>query len=225
MDKLLKRRSILLTFFLIAFTCLSSGYASKWDLEYWQYFNCKNMECCSFKLYTTGLIRLNKDISRFYYYRITENFAYQALSWLDLEAHYSFLYSKPRGALRFTTKNRLEFEVNPTFCFGNCATLQWRNRLEIIKRQHISQLTYRLRDRLMVKVPVQYCGKLCSLNFYDEIFYNFNLKKFTENRFVPIEMSFILCEQINIDVFFMIRNFFRTDRWYNSFVLGTQLEF
>lgn len=214
---------VIKSFFLIALSCFSSIYGSNWDVEYWQYFNKTNIKCNLFKLYTTGVIRLDKDITRFYYYRISENFSFPATCSLDLEAHYSFIYSKPRGQDSFTTKNRLELEINPHFCFGNGVKWQWRNRLEIVKRQHISELQYLLRERLLATIP--FCGgKVFALSFYDEVFYDFDLKKITENRFVPLQMSFGLCV-VNIDVFIMVRNFFSSDQWYKSIVIGTDLGF
>lgn len=210
-------------FFLITFSCFSSIYGSNWDVEYWQYFQKSHIECRLFKLYTSGVIRLDKDITRFYYYRISENFAYHATCSLDLEAHYSFIYSKPMGQTSFANKSRLELEINPKFCFGNSVEWQWRNRLEIVKRQHISHPQYVLRERLLGTIPI--CGtKILAFSFYDELFYDFNLKKITENRFVPLQMSFSLC-LVNIDVFFMVRNYFSSDQWYKSFVIGADVAF
>ncbi|MBS0629277.1 MAG: DUF2490 domain-containing protein [Verrucomicrobia bacterium] len=199
----------------------SSVYASDWDVEYWQYFQNTQFKCGAFRAYLSGLVRLDKDITRFYYYRITQNVSFRPLCWLDLEAHYSFIYSKPRGASSFNTTSRLELEVIPIFEFAR-VTVEWRNRLEIIKRQHISDLRYTLRERLMFKIPVCLCP-LVSINFYDELFYNFEQKQVTENRFTPIEFSLSFC-RINLDLFFMLRNF-KQDKWYNSFVFGTQLAF
>lgn len=198
-----------------------NAYASDWDVEYWQYFRKTHFQCGSLKVYTSGVVRLDKDITRFYYYRITENVAYRLFCWLDLEAHYSFIYSKPRGAPSFHTVSRLELEVIPLFDLGR-VNIQWRNRLQIIKRQHITELQYVLRERLMIRVPVALCP-LVSINFYDEVFYSYELKKVFENRFIPLEFSFSFC-RVDLDLFFMVRNLYRL-KWYNSFVFGTEISF
>ncbi len=208
---------------LLILSCFSSVYASNWDIEYWLQFSKDQIKRPCFKLYTTGVIRIDRDVTRFYYYRISEDFSYKALCWLDLEAHYSFIYSKPRGAPNFTTRNRLELEINPTLYFDNGIEWRWRNRLEIVKRQHFSDLQYILRERLLIRIP--FCGsKVFAYKFYDEVFYDFDQKKIIENRFVPIEVSLGLC-LIDLDLFFMLRNFFSFGQWYKSFVFGTIVRF
>lgn len=215
----------LLSTFMTALAGFNSACASKWDVEYWQYLNWENWQCCPFTLYTTGVIRINKDISKFYYYRISENFVYRALSWLDLEVHYSYIYSKPIGAPRFDYTNRLELEANPTVCFDSGAILKWRNRLEIAKKQHISQIAYIYRGRIMAVFPYRNCSRFLSHRVFDEVFYDFNIKKIVENRFAPIDLSFSLSQQVTLNIAFMIRNLRRVDRWHNSFVIASELEF
>jgi len=206
---------------LLAIAIASQAYGSNWDVEYWQYFRKTNFQRGALKVYTSGVVRLDKDISRFYYYRLSENVAYSPVCWLDLEFHYSFIYSKPPGNPSFNTINRLELEVNPIFDFCT-VNIRWRNRLQIVRKQHISEWQYVLRERLMLRVPVCLCP-LVSINFYDELFYDYNRKKVTENRLVPLELSFSFCI-IDLDLFFMVRNFYN-DKWYNSFVFGTEIAF
>lgn len=206
---------------LLTFCC--GAHASNWDIEYWQYFTKTQLDCSLFKVYMTGLVRLDRDITRFYYYRISEDFSYKALCWLDLEAHYSFIYSKPRGASSFTTKNRLELEINPTLYFDNGVQWRWRNRLDIVKIQHTSEIQYVLRERLLIRIPL--CGtKVFAYTLYDEVFYDLDQKKITENRFVPMELSLGLC-LVDLYLFVMMRNFYSVDQWYKSYVLGTNLRF
>jgi len=208
---------------LLAFLLFSTAHASNWDVEYWQYFRKKHFGGDCLNVYLSGEIRLDKDISRFYYYRLTENLALHPFCWLDLEAHYSFIYSKPRGASSFTTRSRIELEANPIVHFSNGVVAILRNRLQIVKRQHLTEPRYVLRERLTIAVP--FCiYPFNSIIFYDEVFYNFNLKKFTENRLVPFEIALTFCG-IDINGFFMIRNFYRNGDWYNSFVLGTEVGF
>jgi len=205
----------------------NSALASSWDWEYWQYFNWTNLKCGPYKIYTIGELRLNKDISRFYYYRLTANSAYQALSWLDLEAHYSFIYNKSRGSQHFTYASRLEFEANPILRLDHGITLKWRNRFEFLRRQHNSKIQYILRHRMEATFPVKCFGRLTSIKCSDEFFYNVATNKFTQNRFIPIEMSFVLNSKISIDIFIMLRNFYSlsSDKWFRSMVFGSELKF
>lgn len=218
---------IILIFFSSLTTNCSSWESKKWDLEYWQYFNWKNWEKDPYKLYTIGEFRLNRDITRPYYYKITENFAIRALPYLDLEVHYSFLYKKTRGNTRFTNTQRLEFEANPFVQWDNGFTLKWRNRLELLKKQEVSTIQFVFRHRIMAIIPLENTGKLTSLHIYDEVFYDFDTHKFTQNRFVPVELSFELTPKTRLNVFFMVRNFVNisSNEWFRSFVLGSNLEF
>lgn len=202
-------------------------HAGEWDLEYWQSINARNWESGSCRLYTIAEVRIRKDVSKFYFYRIAENFAYRALPWLDLEMHYSFIYHKSHGATRFANTSRLELELNPFMEFDNGVTITWRNRLELLKRQRIKQIAYIFRDRLTVEIPISNCGYLTAFTFFDEVFYDFEHHKFSQNRFVPIQLTLALGPKIDLDAFFMIRDLysFSLIKWYRSFVIGSVLNF
>lgn len=214
--------SFLGLFFLLSVCVID---AAEWDAEYWQYVLLNQWEKGSCKLYALGDVRINKDISKFYYYRIAENFTYQVLPDLDLEAHYSFLYSKPRGAPRFHQSNRLEFEINPLFRFKNGITLRWRNRIQLIKGQGIPHIQFVFRHRFMTVFPIRDWGQLTSINVYDELHYHFDTNKITQNRFVPIELSFALNQHASMNIFLMIRNFINSNQWHRSIVVGSELKF
>ena len=72
---------------------------------------------------------LNKGVSQFYHYRLTGNFAYQALKWLDLEVHYSYIYTKPYRSRRFFNRQRLELEANPSLRLSNGISFKLRYSL------------------------------------------------------------------------------------------------
>lgn len=211
----------------LLFAYFHAGFGAKWDVEYWQYFNGKNWEKGPYKLYTIGEVRLDKDLSTFYYYRISENFAYKVQSDLDLEAHYSFIRHKSLGASAFSNVHRLEFEVNPSAKLRNGSMLKWRNRIELLKRETVAHIQFVFRHRVSFSIPFVNCGRLQSINMYDEIFYDFDRNKITQNRFVPIELSIALSQKVNLELFFMIRTFFsfRLNEWRRSIVLGSSLKF
>lgn len=201
--------------------------ATEWDLEYWQYVRFENWKSKPYSIYTIGEVRLRDDLSQFYYYRIAENFAYQALPHLDLEAHYSYIYYKTRTSMRFNSVNRFEFEANPDLTLCNGIQLIWRNRLELLKKQDIKHFQFVIRQRLMAVIPIECAGKLTAIHVYDEVFYDFDTHKFTQNRFAPLELTFQLTERVTIDVFLMARHFFSlsSSKWYRSIVLGSALRF
>lgn len=221
-----------LSFFILILSTIASLnfsilYASKWDVEYWQYLNWKNWECSPYKLYTIGEMRLNHDVSKFYYFKISENFAYQVHPRLDLEAHYCYLYSKGRGATNFTNTNRIELELNPSLPLNDGITLNWRNRMTFIKKQSIEHIQYVFRHRFKVVFPITNCSHLVAFSCSDEIYYDMGISKLTQNRFIPAELTFQLLPKLEVDVFLMVRNFFSTssDKWYRSIVLGSEFHF
>lgn len=215
-------RIIILLIFVVM---CSSAYATKWDVEYWQFLNLKNWESGKYQLYTRAELRANRDLSRMYYYRIAENIVYQALPWLDLQGHYSFIYQKPRGAAHFTTGHRVDLETNLLFHLHRGIDLRIRNRVEINKRQQVSHIQFVSRNRAMVSFLQENRGMLTSVDVYDEFFYDFDTSKFNENRLVPIQLSLSFSRRVHLNLFLMVRHFFTSSKWYRSIVLGTELEF
>ena len=208
--------------FLFSFNFLN---ATSWDAEYWQYFDWKNWEKGSYKLYTQAEVRLNRNSSRFCYLKISECFAYQALPCLTLEAHYSYLYHKGRGSPHFINTGRIELEVNPKWKLHDAVTIVWRNRFELIKNAHIPRWGTAFRHRVGIVLKPFDKERLVSIGCSNEVFYDFHTRKFTQNRFKPLEISFEIVEDKFFDFFLMVRNFFSSNRWYKSLVVGGELEF
>lgn len=212
--------------FLALLLCvLASPLKGNWDTEYWQYWNYTNWEKDPFKLYTLGEARLNQEMSKFYFMRLAANFVYSPLPFLNLEAHYSYMYVKPNGALHFSQRSRYEIEVNPRYTFNNGIQLAWRNRYELIKRQAEKKWTSIFRHRTMVVFPVENWGRLQRISVFDEVFYNYSTQMFSQNRFAPLVLNFDLGKGDSIDVFFQFRNFFSRGLWYRSVDVVTQVIF
>lgn len=205
-------RLVLLLLLFVGNRLFSTG----WDVEYWQYLNIENGRWGSCRLYTVGEARLYHWLTRPNYYRITEAFAYQARPWLGLEAHYSFLYLKSRGTPKFHKVNRLEFEVNPSF-----GIFRWRNRLDVVKREGVSSIRLVLRSRLIASLPTTWG----SYDVFDEVFYDFEHGKWTQNRFVPIQLNIKGCVDTSLFLAVRSRYSFGANKWFNSFVLGCQFNF
>jgi hypothetical protein len=206
-------------------TSLGSLYGVPWDVEYWQYFKGENGQSGPYNLSTTAEIRFNRDISRIYYYRIAENFTFRASPCVDLGAHYSYIYSQSKGAAQFTHTSRFEFELNPFFTLRSGISLKWRNRLELLKKQQVSSMQWIARHRPLISIPIENGTALSAVHVYDEIFYDFDISKFIENRFIPIELAFILHQKFTLNVFVMFRHFYASEKWYRSIVLGTEAGF
>jgi len=79
----------------------------------------------------------------------------------------------------------------------------------------------------MMIYPLEECGKLVAVKWGDEVYYDFDTTKFTQNRLIPLELTFALSPHTTVDLFFMIRNFFSfsSHKWYRSFVVGSEVCF
>ncbi len=204
----------------------TSVYAAPWDVEYWQYFYMQNGAVGSWKFYTVAEMRLNRDLRHPYYFRITENAAYRVYADLDLEGHYSFICNKSRGSPAFRQTHRLEIEINPQIS-RNQTTLKWRNRIEFLKKQFKPGIQYVFRHRTLILFSLKNWKYLQSISCSDEVFYDLQLHKFTQNRLIPLSATFAINKKASLEVFFMIRNFFgfNSFKWYRSFAFGGQLHF
>lgn len=199
---------------------------AKYDVQYWQGFEWTNWESGRFRLYTNGLTRITHDVRHFTYYRLTEAFAYRALDDLTLEIHYSYLREKTVGATHFGTRNRIEVEVNPHHKFKNGIKVSWRNRMEFIKEQNRLHVQYVSRQRLTVTFPIKDCAPLKEVKIADEVYYNFNQKYFTQNRFFPIILNFGIAHSVSLDIYVMIRTHRSSSKiWHRELVFGSNLNF
>lgn len=215
--------------FLILFSS-TAAYANDWDLEYWQYFRWKDWEKEGLQIYTAGETRLFKDLTKYYYSRLSANVSYRTLFCLDLEAHYSLINVKPHGTTAnapFIFIQRYELELNPFMELPNGVTIKWRNRMEFLKRETLNHYQHIFRHKTNLIIPIHNKGPWIAIKISDEIFYDFDLKKFTQNRLIPLEFTFELNKNVFFSLFFQVRNFYSlgTDKWFRSFVFGSELQF
>lgn len=208
-------------------SALQAAKDTKWDTEYWQFLRWKNWENGPYKFYASGEFRVNKDVTQFYFYRVTANFAYEVNKNLTLEAHNSWEWEKPLGSTHFMNADRVELEINPSVKLDHDILVRWRNRFEFIKRQGNSRLQYIFRHLVRATLPVKNCGKLAAINAFNEVFYDFRTGRVIQNRFAPIELSFQLKKELSVDLFLLIRNVYaaRERVWHNSLVLGSVVGF
>ena len=212
---------------LIFLTAPHFAFGAKWDVQYWQQLQWKSWESGRWKLYTLGETRLTHDLRWFTYYKISPSIAYRALENLDLELHYSYINVKTVSATAFSNRSRLEIEVNPFYTFKNGIEIKWRNRMEFIKQQKRLHIQYVTRQRLTLKFPLHYCGSLLALKVMDELFYDLARKRYSQNRFYPLILTFALGKEATLDLFLMVRSLFSfsSNKWYRQAALGTTISF
>lgn len=198
---------------------------ASWDVEFWQLVNYTQLECRSVQISGFGELRLNRDISQISYVRVGENIACQVLPNLDLEASYFLIYRKPRGGTHYGFVNRLDLQINPFMYLAQNRLVQWRNRVMFLSIQHAPKILYVLTHRVQLVQSLTECGMLVALKCSDEIYYNIGSGQFTQNRFIPIQLTIAFTPRVSLDLFLMVRNFMSSGNWYRSLVIGSQLEF
>lgn len=207
----------------LSFTCKVFG--NHWYSEYWQRFFWNMWECGQFGLRTYVDIRTRNHLQSVRHFEISEQLFYEASKNITLEFHYTYAYGRSVVAHSpWHHQHRLEFEANRIFDFHKYL-IATRNRFEIRKRQNNPKIEYRLRQRTMLVFPIEEMGRLKSFSIYNEIFYNLSTHLFSQNRFYPFQLNFIVSDQVDLDVFFMIGIFFSENAWRRNIVIGTQLNF
>lgn len=198
---------------------------ASWDSEYWSSVTSTTFNNQKFRLYTRAQLRFNKDVSELSRMELTEGISYQATSKLNLEAHYTYIYSKSWSAKHFKSTHRLELEANPSLSVKDKLIVAFRNRIEFLKEQKISPIRYIFRQLTKVTFPLKNFGRMTSFNITNEVFYNLSTRYFSQNRFSPLGITLNLDKGLDIDISLMVRNYFSSDKWRRSIVFATELKF
>lgn len=211
-------------FFLVA-ACFCSCLQASWDVECWLLGRHTQWECGAFRLYGLGEVRANHDISQISYLRLTEGLACQLLPNLDVEAHYTLIYRKPRGGTSYGFINRIELEANPFLHLSSDWLLKWRNRLMFLSVPKTSKIISVFSHRVDLVRPLADSGPLVALRCFDELYFNITSNQMTQNRLIPLQLTLALAPSIVLDLLLMVRNFQSSGKWYRSVVFGSQVEF
>jgi hypothetical protein len=208
--------------------CLSSDnlHASGRYSEYWQNFFWKMWENEHFTLKTYVKIETGDQFKGTRSIQINEQFAWKGPDQLSLGLHYAYVHEHsviPNSPWRW--QHRFEFESNTAFHIADGYFFKTRNRFEVRKEQGVPHLQFRLRQRTIIAVSFGDNSFLKTYTLYNELFYTISDNHITQNRVCPIQLTFRITDQLNVDAFFMMRFFNTNSIWSKSAVLGTQLNF
>lgn len=203
----------------------TSSLKAGWDMEYWQKLFWINYDSPCFTATTIGEIRFNHGCKRASFYRLSEWLSYKPLNWLSLDFTYTYIWDKPWDAPHFLWRQRYEIDINPKLDLDNGLTILWRNKMMFVKEQDVPKIRYVFRHRVTLIYPFEDRGHLKSVQCSDEVFYHFVNNRFSQNRFVPIQLNFAANDDLTIGVYLMIRNFESSLQWHRSLVLGSDFTF
>lgn len=150
---------------------------------------------------------------------------YQLLPWLETGVGLSTLIiENTRTHVRYW-QERPEFELNPKFDLTRQLRLENRNRLEWRWNEGEPFTTHRSRHRLQLGWTLpQPLGPLTRIFASNEWLIDLHRQNWTENRLVPLGLTFKLTGNTDLDVFYMIvSQRARSSGWDVESVLGSYL--
>jgi len=122
------------------------------------------------------------------------------------------------------TQFRPELELNPHFNLTPHLALEWRNRLEWRWNEAQTFTTHRSRQRLQLAWTFpRPLGPLTRLFVSNEWLTDLHRLQQTENRLIPLGLTFQLGRQTDLDLFYMIASNRSQAAWTHESILGTYL--
>jgi hypothetical protein len=161
-------------------------------------------------------------------YQVGPKVALDACEYLSFGVNYS--YFRKESPIPQTDdfeprdEHRAEFEVNPHYTFHNGVQINLRNRWEHRWFIDTDRQNDRSRHRLEFVVPVKRMGPLTEIFSQAEVFYDYDRELTSEERIVPLGLTFKLARQVKLKTFYMWQPIqFAPGEWSSSHVFYTQL--
>lgn len=146
------------------------------------------------------------------------------LPWLEGGIGLSLLSIENNRTGDRLTQFRPELELNPHFNLTKHLALEWRNRIEWRWNEAQTFTTHRSRQRLQLAWTFpRPLGPLTRLFVSNEWLTDLHRLQQTENRLVPLGLTFKLGTQTDLDIFYMIDSNRTKAAWTHESVLGTYL--
>jgi hypothetical protein len=155
---------------------------------------------------------------------LSPRFKYRARPWLELGAGLSMLRIERASDGSFYDQGRPEVEVNPIVRLGDHWTMHLRNRAEMRWDEWEGEPRPRLRHRVQLTRKLDDWGPLVAVYFSDEWLVELDRGDWTENRLIPVGLTFAVTRQVAVDLFYMVRFFRGDEAWTNEQVAGVSLK-
>jgi hypothetical protein len=159
--------------------------------------------------YTTGFIspRIKYDINR-------EWHAQMNTSWVNAVA------ADGRSKTDFF---RLEFELNPRYAVGERWVFSSRNRFEFRWADGVDGRNERIRIRPQAEWIPPWGGPIKGIFMNNEVFYDFDQRRVTENRLTPFGLTFRPGDYAELRVYYLWRTTLLRGQWFDFHVMGVLL--
>ena len=147
-----------------------------------------------------------------------------ATNWLDLGLGLSMLRIENIATHDRYDQLRPELEINPHYELTQQVRLDWRNRMEWRENEGAPSTFNRTRHRMQLAWTLpKPLGPLTRIFASDEILMDMHLRRETENRLVPLGLTFKISASVDLDLFYMIDSKRTQTAWKPESVLGTYL--
>lgn len=144
----------------------------------------------------------------------------------DLNTHWSaqlnttWLEAQAPTSTRHTRFERLEFELNPRYPWGETLTFSARNRFEVRWIEDSPGTNQRLRVRPQVDLRTPWAGWIHGIFCNEEVFYDFEQGRITESRLVPFGIVMKPTAASELRVYHLWRRTRAGRDWFDFHALG-----
>lgn len=215
----MKKITLAIGSFLAIFLCNCYAFDDG-DFQYW------NSESISVKLDKNWRIELSEEFrfgdgaGYFYYQHSDLGLTYSDLfEWLDVGVNYRLLFEEKNDDWQYESRPHL----NATLKYEiNGLKLSDKNRFEYRDKEK-SEDGWRYRNMFTIKFPLKLTQFEIQPYVADEIFIDFNEKKFNRNRFYG-GLDCKIFKDSKIEIYYLWQNSEKNDRWSDIHVLGTKLK-
>lgn len=156
--------------------------------------------------------------------QVAPRYRFTLTPWLDSALHLSLLNIEDITSNERHWQLRPELELNPHYELGPHLRIDWRNRMEWRwnERESLKQSRFRHRLQLGWALPPSF-GPWTRLFVSNEWLVNLDRGQWTENRVVPLGLTFKTGARSELDLFYMIVSTQPEETWRHESVLGTYL--
>ncbi len=206
----------LLTIGIVAFCDVGIVSAAD-DWQYWNELILKREATKKVDFHIKLEQRFVDDFREFALHNYAPGFVYKFQRHFDFELNYKF--EREKGKRQWRNEHRIEMIPIIKWQWSELK-FKLRNRLEY--RNIDGDESWRLREKIKVNRAVGFDGFYVTPYVSEEIFYDFKIGDFNQNR-VSIGLSKYIISDLGISIYYMLKSNKRERRWSHANVVGTKV--
>lgn len=175
---------------------------------------------------SAGVFLANREDSEdgSYTQLVSSRYKQEMLPWLDMGIGLSVLNLENTVSNERHWQLRPELELNPHLELTPHLRIDWRNRMEWPWNEEESLKAGRFRHRIQLGWTLPHSiGPWTRFFISNEWLVNLGRGQWTENRVVPLGLTFKAGKRTDLDVFYMINSTMPKETWIHESVIGTYL--